>query len=360
MTRCPFTVQLTVDDAEIAPSEAFSLLAARNHDTDPEPDREQRWVVGGLQAVHHRDPWHNRRRVRVAVSNISEPGKVPLLLCLTAFVVTFVVTRSITRTIRVGVGPFKDELSSGGLHVHHAVPGVIALVTGAFVAVGTSPESLWHLFAAVLVGAGSSLVLDEFALILRLRDVYWTSEGRVSVEMVSLAFACLGLTIVGVTPFGVDEMGGQELAARSSALAATLVTVGLVVVCVMKGKLRSGAVRRVRAWPGLGGCDPPGPSQLALGPPALRPGPPGEGGDPVGGVQRPVVPGVRSAERCHRGKAVEHRPVTDALARGGAPMAARSSNRRMPAYLTIGRGRPSVAWTAMASFGRDVRSPSRR
>lgn len=170
--------------------------------------------------------------------DIIEPGKLPLLLCLFAFVVTFVATRTVTRMIRADVGPFHNDVSSGGLHIHHAVPGIIALITGAFLAVGTQTGSAWHLVAAVAVGVGTSLVLDEFALILRLQDVYWSADGRVSVEMVSLAFGCLGLAVVGIAPFGVDEMGSQELASRVGVIAATGVTFALVVVCVMKGKFR--------------------------------------------------------------------------------------------------------------------------
>ena len=190
------------------------------------------------------DWWHR---------NITEPGKLPLLLSLAAFAVTFVATRSITRMIRAGVGPFKDNVSSGGLHVHHAVPGLIALVTGAFVSLGAPPGSIWHHGAAVLIGAGTSLVLDEFALILHLQDVYWSNEGRLSVEMVSLAFACLGFTIVGVAPFGVDAMGGAEIAARTGAVVATGLTLALVVVCVLKGKYRLalfGAFVPFVAWVG--------------------------------------------------------------------------------------------------------------
>ncbi len=52
----------------------------------------------------------------------------------------------------------------------------------------------------MLIGIGTSLVLDEFALILHLQDVYWSDEGRISVEMVSLAVACIGLALVGVSP----------------------------------------------------------------------------------------------------------------------------------------------------------------
>ena len=174
--------------------------------------------------------WWNR--------NIIEPGKLPLLLSLVAFIVTFVVTRTITRLIRSGHGPLRDHVTRSGLHVHHAVPGTIVLIASAFTAVATPSASLVHDLAAIGVGVGTSLVLDEFALILHLRDVYWTAEGRVSVEMACLAVACLGLPLIGCAPFGVDDMDHHEIVVRSGALATTLTTIALVVVCVVKGKPR--------------------------------------------------------------------------------------------------------------------------
>jgi hypothetical protein len=163
---------------------------------------------------------------------------VPLLVCFAAFVVTFLVTRTITRMIRAGKGPFHDNVSQSGVHIHHAVPGIILLTAGAFVAVGTSgSDSAWVIVAALLVGVGTSLVLDEFALILHLQDVYWADEGRISVEMVSLAMGCLGLAVVGLTPFDVRGIeGGIEGAV---ALLVTIATVvWLIVVSIMKGKYK--------------------------------------------------------------------------------------------------------------------------
>jgi hypothetical protein len=163
---------------------------------------------------------------------------VPLLVCFAAFVITFLVTRTITRMIRAGKGPFHDNVSEGGLHIHHAVPGIILLTIGAFVAVGTSGSgSAWVTVAAALVGVGTSLVLDEFALILHLQDVYWADEGRISVEMVSLAMGCLGLAVVGLTPFDLRGLeGGVE-----GVLVLLLVVVAivwLIVVSIMKGKYK--------------------------------------------------------------------------------------------------------------------------
>ena len=91
-------------------------------------------------------------------------GKLPLMLCFLSFVVTFASTRTITRLIRDGRGPFRN-VSVGGTHVHHSVPGVILLMIGAFTAVGGPGTLGWRSFSAVAVGIGTSLVLDEFALI---------------------------------------------------------------------------------------------------------------------------------------------------------------------------------------------------
>jgi hypothetical protein len=163
---------------------------------------------------------------------------VPLLVCFAAFVVTFLTTRTITRMIRAGKGPFHDNVSGSGVHIHHAVPGIILLVIGAFVAVGTNgSDSAWTIVAAVLVGVGTSLVLDEFALILHLQDVYWADEGRISVEMVSLAMACLGLAVVGLTPFDFSGFeGGVENAIIIGLVVAAILS--LILVSVMKGKYK--------------------------------------------------------------------------------------------------------------------------
>jgi hypothetical protein len=163
---------------------------------------------------------------------------VPLLVCFSAFVVTFLATRTITRMIRAGKGPFHDNVSGSGLHVHHAVPGIILLVAGAFIAVATSASgSAWAIAAALLVGVGTSLVLDEFALILHLQDVYWADEGRISVEMVSLAMACLGLAVVGLTPFDFTGFeGGAESAITIGIVVAAILW--CIVVSVMKGKYK--------------------------------------------------------------------------------------------------------------------------
>jgi len=81
-------------------------------------------------------------------------------------------------------------------------------------------------------------VLDEFALILHLDDVYWEAEGRVSVEMVALATAVFGCALISSVPFGVNRVSAGELDARLSGTFALLVTIVAVIVTVLKGKYR--------------------------------------------------------------------------------------------------------------------------
>ncbi len=173
--------------------------------------------------------------------NIIEPGKLPLLLCFAAFIVTFLSTRLITRLIRAGIGPFRNNVSSSGVHVHHAVPGIILLILGTIMAL-RGPDSPWIEIAGVLSGIGISLILDEFALILHLQDVYWSNEGRISVEMIGLATAVFGFVLLGFSPLGVDELSVDDVELRLTLTTAAVLHFVLLVVCVLKGKYRSALV----------------------------------------------------------------------------------------------------------------------
>jgi hypothetical protein len=173
--------------------------------------------------------------------NIIEPGKLPLLLLFAAFVVTFVLTRVITRMIRAGVGPFKNNVSTSGLHIHHAVPGIILLIIGALMAV-RGPESPWIEVAGVICGIGMSLILDEFALILHLEDVYWTDEGRISVELIGLTVACIGFVMLGTSPLGVDDLTVGELSIRITVITGLVINALLILACLLKGKYRAALI----------------------------------------------------------------------------------------------------------------------
>lgn len=170
--------------------------------------------------------------------NIVEPGKLPLLIALASFVLTFLITRTVTRLIRLGKGPFRN-VSSGGLHIHHVVPGVVLIIIGGFGSVASSQHTgAGTVVFAVVFGMGAGLVLDEFALILHLDDVYWTEAGRQSVEVVVLTASLLLLILGGFSPLGVNNLTEDERDDRRVFLLTLAVNFAFVLIALFKGKLR--------------------------------------------------------------------------------------------------------------------------
>jgi hypothetical protein len=53
----------------------------------------------------------------------------------------------------------------------------------------------------MLYGIASALILDEFALWLNLKDVYWQREGRESVEAMVIFASLLAMTQLGAPLF---------------------------------------------------------------------------------------------------------------------------------------------------------------
>ncbi|MDG9709852.1 hypothetical protein [Streptomyces sp. DH10] len=170
--------------------------------------------------------------------NIIEPGKLPLLLALVSFVLTFLITRGITRLIRAGKGPFRNVSGSGGLHIHHVVPGVILTIVGGFGAVAGGQHGFGSALAAVIFGIGAGLVLDEFALVLHLADVYWTEAGRKSVEMVVLTASLVGLLLIGFSPLGVNDLSDDQEQNRATVIVNVVVNFVFALIALFKGKTR--------------------------------------------------------------------------------------------------------------------------
>lgn len=188
--------------------------------------------------------------------------RLPLLFCLIAFILTFLVTRLIVRYIRRhadsdaprkwwqprNIAVFTEEGGPGGLHIHHVVLGVVlVLVSGvALVTLAVSGGVPEITVAATFFGIGAALVLDEFALILHLSDVYWTEGGRTSVDAVFVAVAVAGLLMLGFNPLSFFDVGmwrdDESVAARLTVIALALVTLMLAVVVLLKGKVWTGLV----------------------------------------------------------------------------------------------------------------------
>jgi hypothetical protein len=121
-----------------------------------------------------------------------------LFLASLGFLVTFAIVRGITYLIRAGIGPIHN-LTSGGLHIHHLVWGILLLLAVGYVwLIEQGTGSNWVASAtAVAYGVGAALTLDEFALWLNLEDVYWTGPGRVSIDAVVIFASLLSVGIWG-------------------------------------------------------------------------------------------------------------------------------------------------------------------
>jgi hypothetical protein len=106
----------------------------------------------------------------------------------------------------------------------------------------------WRAGAAGLFGLGTALVLDEFALILHVRDVYWSNEGRISIDAVFVAAGVTALLLLGITPVGVKNVADyQRLLPGTPGAVATLhvavaVLFVLASVTLLKGKIWTGLV----------------------------------------------------------------------------------------------------------------------
>ena len=67
---------------------------------------------------------------------------------------------------------------------------------------------------AAAFGIGAGLTLDEFALWVRLEDVYWSQEGRISLDAVVVATLLGGMIVLGLAPFDLANPEGSDRLAR--------------------------------------------------------------------------------------------------------------------------------------------------
>jgi hypothetical protein len=182
-------------------------------------------------------------------------GRLPLLCCLIAFLLTFLVTRTIVRYIRAHANSDGQRkwwqprnIGHGTLHIHHVVIGVVLVMISGVTMVTLAIDGGTAEFtaAAIFFGIGAALVLDEFALILHLQDVYWAEDGRTSVDAVFAAVAVAGLLIMGFNPLAFFDIGiwrnDHSIVMRASVVALALLTLAGAVVVLLKGKVWTGLV----------------------------------------------------------------------------------------------------------------------
>jgi len=134
--------------------------------------------------------------VGVAVSGyVAAPRSETVLFNLLAgFLGAFATVRISTWGIRDRWWPF-ENVSVGGRHIHHFVPGILLAFGSGTAALLTENDALEDRLA-IPMGAGMGLTFDEAALLLDLRDVYWTREGLLSIQLSLGATAILSIAIL--------------------------------------------------------------------------------------------------------------------------------------------------------------------
>ncbi len=178
-----------------------------------------------------------------------DPGRESAFLILLAFLCSFGFIRTSARLTRsVSWWPGGVE-TQGGVHLHHLVWGIVLLLVCGFTAFASELTSPWWQITSIGFGIGAGFTLDEFALWVRLQDVYWSDEGRASLDAVIMAAVFAGLVVIGFQPWGLDETGsifGTGLW--------VVITIGLAGITFMKGRILLGVFAVFVPFVGLWGA----------------------------------------------------------------------------------------------------------
>jgi hypothetical protein len=167
--------------------------------------------------------------------------KQGLFLVLVGFILSFAFIRMSTRLMRSPRVPWwpGSVVSESGVHLHHLVFGIVAMMIAGAVGFSVLGDSPYAEICAFVFGVGAGLTIDEFALWVYLEDVYWTEQGRVSIDATVIAAAAMGLILLGFTPFTFETGSLDE---TLGSIATAFIVFGLVVVCFAKQRLLHGAV----------------------------------------------------------------------------------------------------------------------
>lgn len=165
---------------------------------------------------------------------LDDRGQRSGFVLLGAFLLAFLFIRTSARMIRspkFSWWPGSVE-TKGGLHLHHLVWGICLMMSSGFLNFALAPESPWSEVLAALFGIGAGLTLDEFALWIHLEDVYWSQEGRSSLDAVVVATLLGGMVVLGLAPFDLTNQEGSI----SSLIVAILIDIVLAALAIFKGK----------------------------------------------------------------------------------------------------------------------------
>ena len=172
---------------------------------------------------------------------IVDAGKQPAFFFFLAFLGSFAFIRTSAHMIRAQVSWWPGNVEVGGTHIHHMVWGILTLMIAGWVGIAVDPASPGREIVAVAFGIGTGLTLDEFALWLDLKDVYWSREGRKSIDAVIVAGILAGIGVLGFSVL-VDLADDLESAALAGIGAVGLLNLAFVIVNCAKEKFGIAAI----------------------------------------------------------------------------------------------------------------------
>jgi hypothetical protein len=137
-------------------------------------------------------------RLRQEWDNRLDAGQRSAVIAWASFAATFGVVRGITHWLKAGHGPSGGGVSAGGTHLHHYNLGILLLSALGAVTIRGKENHRRHPSAAAAYGVANALIVDEAALLLDLKDVYWAKQGRTSVDLAVGLIAVGGLGVAGI------------------------------------------------------------------------------------------------------------------------------------------------------------------
>ncbi len=158
---------------------------------------------------------HRTRLGALLHEHIADRPRRRLFLASVSFFLTFAIVRGMVFCIVHQIPPF-HYIIMNGRHIHHLVLGIFILLGvgyGWLCEVGTGSDSSSRFASSLmslLYGVGAALTLDEFALWLNLKDVYFVREGRSSIDAVVLFGSLLAIGAWGAPLFAALAKGGAK------------------------------------------------------------------------------------------------------------------------------------------------------
>jgi hypothetical protein len=168
---------------------------------------------------------------------VADDGRQRAFVCLAALLISFLAIRTSARMTRAFTWWPGGVETEGGVHLHHFVWGIFLMMGAGFVGIGLHLHEPWAGIVAAIFGIGAGLTLDEFALWTRLEDVYWSPEGRSSLEAVTIVGTIGLLVVIGIRPF--------ELNTTDSAVTVTVtiaISVLVAMIAFLKGRILLGVI----------------------------------------------------------------------------------------------------------------------